>query len=127
MEKKNKSKKDKESNNFGEDRKSKEGKEIEKAALKCNDKKCPIHGHSSIHGRFFQGTVKKIVGQRAVVEFERLVYIKKYERFAKTFTKLHAYLPKCLINEIKAGDIIKIGECRPLSKIIHFTVIKKIK
>lgn len=94
---------------------------------KCDDKKCPIHGQLSIRGRFFKGTVIKIFNQRVVIEFERLIYIKKYERFAKASTKLHAYLPKCMIGKINVGDIIKIGECRPLNKIVHFAVIEKIK
>ncbi|MBU1129409.1 MAG: 30S ribosomal protein S17, partial [Nanoarchaeota archaeon] len=29
--------------------------------------------------------------------------------------------------EINIGDLIKVQECRPLSKIIHFMVIEKIK
>ncbi len=93
----------------------------------CDDRKCPIHGSLSVRGRSFQGNVKKIVGRRAVIWFERLIYFKKYERFAKASTKIHAYVPKCILNEIKAGDIVKVGECRPLSKITHFVVIKKIK
>jgi len=94
---------------------------------KCDDEKCPIHGKLSIRGRFFKGTVIKIFNQRVVIEFERLIYLKKYERFAKASTKLHAYLPKCMIGKINIGDIIKIGECRPLNKIVHFAVIEKIK
>ncbi len=106
----------------------KEGKNKEKKdTVKCNDKKCPTHGQLSIRGRYFRGAVIKVIGQRVVIEFERLVYNKKYERFSKTSTKLHAYLPECLIGKINIGDIVKIGECRPLSKIIHFIVIEKIK
>ena len=30
-------------------------------------------------------------------------------------------------NEIKVGDLIRVHECRPLSKIIHFVVVKKLK
>jgi len=102
-------------------------KEKEKNTVKCDDKKCPIHGQLSVRGRYFQGIVKKIMGQRIVIEFERLIYNEKYERFTRTSTKLHAYLPKCLINKINAGETVKIGECRPLSKIMHFVVIEKIK
>jgi len=29
--------------------------------------------------------------------------------------------------EINLGDLIKVQECRPLSKIIHFVVIKKLR
>ena len=67
------------------------------------------------------------MGKRVAIEFERLTYYKKYDRFAKARTKLHAYLPDCLKKEIIVGDTVKIGECRPLSKIMHFVVLEKIK
>lgn len=94
---------------------------------KCEDRNCPFHGKLSARGRHFKGTIKKIVGKRAVLEFERMIHYKKYERFAKAETKLHAYIPDCLLNKAKVGSIIKISECRPLSKIIHFVVIEIIK
>lgn len=78
-------------------------------------------------GRTFEGTVTKKFPKRVVVEFERTVYIKKYERFYKKMTRLHARLPDSMISEINVGDYIEIMECRPLSKIIHFVVIKKIR
>ncbi|MEM2956081.1 MAG: 30S ribosomal protein S17 [Candidatus Pacearchaeota archaeon] len=90
------------------------------------ERKCPIHGELSVRGRYFKGAVKKIVnGQRAVVEWQRIVYYPKFERYAKTRSKVHAHIPKCLRNGIKEGDYVKIGECRPLSKIIHFVVLSK--
>lgn len=108
------------------EKKIKEESEIEKNS-KCSDKKCPFHGNLKVRGRYFKGIVKKIVGKRAVIEFERLIYYKKYERFAKFKTKLHAYMPECLRKNIAIGDLVKIGECRPLSKIMHFVVVEKIK
>ena len=76
-------------------------------------------------GRFFEGTVTKKFPTRVVIEFERTVFLKKYERFYKKKTKLHARLPTGM--DIHVGDFIKIQECRPLSKIIHFMVIEKIR
>ena len=64
--------------------------------------------------------------KRVVIEFDRTVFIKKYERYAKRKTKLHARLPDCLFNEINIGDYVEIMECRPISKIIHFIAVKKI-
>lgn len=81
----------------------------------------------STRGRVFEGTVTKKFPKRVVVEFERTVYIKKYERFYKKMTRLHARLPDSMISEINIGDYIEIMECRPLSKTIHFIVIKKIR
>lgn len=77
-------------------------------------------------GRIFKGTVIKKFPKRVVIEFERTIYIKKYERYSKRKTKLHARLPDEMIKEINIGDYIEIRECRPLSKIIHFIVVRKV-
>lgn len=76
-------------------------------------------------GRVFQGTITKKFPTRAVIEFERTVYVPKYERYYKKKTRLHARLPKHINVEI--GDLVRIRECRPLSKIIHFIITEKIK
>ena len=110
------------------EKKSKEeSKESKEKKVECKDKKCPFHGKLKVRGKLFEGTVKKIVQNRAVVEFERLIYYRKYERYAKAKTRLHAYIPECLRKEINVSDKVVVGECRPLSKIIHFVVLKKLK
>lgn len=78
-------------------------------------------------GKIFEGKVIKKFPKRVVIEFERMVYVRKYERYAKSKTKIHARLSEEIEKEINVGDLIKVQECRPLSKIIHFVVIKKIK
>jgi small subunit ribosomal protein S17 len=78
-------------------------------------------------GRVFEGTVIKKFPKRAVIQFERMNYVRKYERYAKSKTKIHARVPEVLEKEINVGDVIQVQECRPLSKIIHFIVIKKIR
>jgi len=80
----------------------------------------------SLRGRSFKGTVIKKFPKRVVIEFDRTIYIKKYERYSKRKTKLHARVPESLENAIQTGDYIEIRECRPLSKIIHFVVVRKI-
>lgn len=72
-------------------------------------------------GRIFQGTVTKKFPTRVVVKFERIIYVKKYERFTRDKTRLHARIPQGM--EVNVGDLVKVQECRPLSKIIHFIVI----
>src|SRR3989344_4071721 len=79
----------------------------------------------SARGRIFEGTVIKKFPTRVVIGSERTVYLKKYERFYKKKTKLHAYLPASM--NVELGDYIKIRECRPLSKIIHFVVVEKVR
>ncbi len=80
----------------------------------------------SSRGRIFYGYVKKKFPKRIVIEFERTVYVQKYERFYKKKTKLHARLPDELADSINIGDYVKVQECRPLSKIIHFIVLGKV-
>jgi small subunit ribosomal protein S17 len=80
-----------------------------------------------VRGRIFEGRVTRKLPRRITIEFERMIYHKKYERYYRSKTKIHAHLSKCMENEIHVGDLIQIQECRPLSKIIHFVVIKKIK
>lgn len=96
--------------------------------MECKDKKCPFHGTVRTRGRIFKGEVKKLSpGLRAVVEFPRVIYYKKYERYARGKTRIHAHIPACLAEKVKIGSIVKIAECRPLSKMIHFVVIDVIK
>jgi len=97
------------------------------AETRCQDKNCHVHGSLNTRGRIFEGVVIKKFPKRVTIQFERMVYIRKYERYAKSRTKIHARLPDCMRAEIQEGDYIKVQECRPLSKIIHFVVIKKIK
>jgi len=95
----------------------------------CEDQFCPIHGTKPVklRGRIFEGNVIKKLHGRVSIQFERSFYIAKYERYEKRKTKLHARLPDCMKDEIAVGDLIQIAECRPLSKIIHFVVVKKVK
>lgn len=93
----------------------------------CHDTKCCFHGNLKARGRIFEGRVTKKFATRVVIELERMIYVRKYERYLRSKTKIHAKLPKCIESEINVGDLIRIQECRPLSKIIHFTVIKKLK
>ncbi|MEA3329394.1 MAG: 30S ribosomal protein S17 [Nanoarchaeota archaeon] len=81
----------------------------------------------SARGRKFQGTVIRKFEKRVTIEFERVNYVKKYERYSKSKAKIHAYLPASMVKEINLGDYIQVQECRPLSKIIHHIVIKKIR
>ncbi len=93
----------------------------------CDDIDCPTHGTLKVRGRTFNGKVIKKFHKRITIEFERTEYIRKYERYIKLRTKIHARLPVCIEKDINVGDYVKITECRPLSKIIHFVVTDKIR
>ena len=93
----------------------------------CQDLHCPVHGKIKVRGRSFKGSVISKHPRRICIGFERTIYVKKYERYTKKKTKIHARLPDCMKDKINIGDYIEVKECRPLSKIIHFIVIKKIR
>ncbi|MBS3076124.1 30S ribosomal protein S17 [Candidatus Pacearchaeota archaeon] len=107
-------------------KKQTEGKVENLVGTECNDRNCHIHGNLKVRGRTFEGKVIRKFHKRITIEFERMIYIRKYERYAKSRTKIHARLPDCMEKQINIGDSVKIQECRPLSKIIHFVVINKI-
>ena len=89
----------------------------------CDDERCPFHGILKIRGRLFEGFVKSVKDNTAKVEWEYLVRIPKYERYERRRTRVYAHVPKCI--EIKSGDKVRIGECKPLSKTKKFVVIEK--
>lgn len=99
------------------------------AKINCTDKLCPFHGSDKLklRGRVFEGEVIKKIHGRLKIAFERTLYVSKFERYEKRKTILHARLPDCLKDQINVGDYIQIAETRPISKIIHFVVIKKIR
>jgi small subunit ribosomal protein S17 len=76
----------------------------------------------SLRGRTFVGTVISSKMQKTVtVEWERKNYLKKYERYEKRRSKIKAHNPESI--NAKEGDIVKIMECRPISKTKNFMVI----
>ena len=92
----------------------------------CQDKNCPFHGSLKIRGRTFTGEVVSDKMQKTVVvEWERKILNKKYERYEKRKTKIKAHSPECI--NARKGEIVKIAECRPLSKLKSFVVIGKVE
>jgi small subunit ribosomal protein S17 len=95
--------------------------------ITCTDRDCPTHGSLKVRGRTFKGTIVSKHDKRIAIELERMIYVRKYERYAKSKTKIHARLPACMERDVNLGDLVKISECRPLSKIIHFVVTEKLR
>ena len=97
----------------------------EKSKVKCSDINCPFHGKLRVRGRQFTGTIVSTkMRKTAVIEFERLYFLKKYERYEKRRTKLKVHNPECIAAE--DGDIVNVMECRPLSKTKNFVIIKNV-
>lgn len=105
----------------------KSNKVEEKIVAGCSDRTCPIHGALKVRGRQFKGYIIRKLPKRIVIEFERIIFIQKYERYMKKKTKIHARLPDCMKDDVKVGDYVLVGECRPISKIVHFVYLNKIR
>ena len=87
------------------------------------DKKCPFTGNVSIRGRILKGLVISTKMQRTIiVRRDYLHYIKKYRRYEKRHRNLPCHLSPCFPN-VKEGDIVTVGQCRPLSKTVRFNVL----
>ncbi len=91
----------------------------------CTDKRCPIHGKISVRGNIFTCTVisakpdKTVVVERPIVKF-----VPKYERYAKSKSRIYAHNPECI--NAKENDVVSVGETRRLSKTKCFVVTKVI-
>ncbi|CAD7088639.1 unnamed protein product [Hermetia illucens] len=91
------------------------------------DKKCPFTGNVRVRGRILTGTVRKMKMQNTIViRRDYLHYVRKYSRFEKRHKNMSVHLSPCF-RDVELGDIVTIGECRPLSKTVHFNVLKVTK
>ncbi len=91
----------------------------------CNSPKCPFHGNLSVRGRVFRGIVISDKTKNTVtVQWDYFIFVPKYERYERKKTKILAYNPSCI--NAKKGDVVKIAECRPLSKKKSFVVIERV-
>ncbi|MDP3986903.1 MAG: hypothetical protein Q8P81_01615 [Nanoarchaeota archaeon] len=57
---------------------------------------CIVHGGLKARGRTFKGVVVSRFPKRITIEFERMIYLRKYERYAKGRTKIHARVSNCM-------------------------------
>lgn len=86
------------------------------------DKKCPFTGNVSIRGRILKGLVKSTkMKHTIIVRRDYLHYIKKYRRFEKRHKNVAAHCSPAFT--VKDGDIVTIGECRPLAKTVRYNVV----
>jgi small subunit ribosomal protein S17 len=99
------------------------GLNVQAPQKECTDVNCPFHGALPVRGQVITG---KVVSDRmmgtVVVERNFMHYIRKYKRYEKRSSKLHAHNSPCI--QAKVGDMVKIAECRPLSKSTTFVVIE---
>ena len=90
---------------------------------KCDDDRCPFHGSLKVRGRLLTGKAVSTEGKGfVVVQMEYLHMIGKFIRGERRRSRISAHLPPCL--EVSDGDVVTIGECRPLSKTVSFVVVE---
>ncbi|KAJ1345720.1 30S ribosomal protein S11, chloroplastic [Parelaphostrongylus tenuis] len=58
-----------------------------------------------------------------IVRRDYLHFVKKYRRFEKRHKNVPAHCSPAF-RDIAPGDLVTIGECRPLSKTVRFNVLK---
>uniref|UniRef100_H3GAD4 Small ribosomal subunit protein uS17 N-terminal domain-containing protein n=1 Tax=Phytophthora ramorum TaxID=164328 RepID=H3GAD4_PHYRM len=89
------------------------------------DKKCPFTGNISIRGRILKGVVLSTKMKRTIiVRRDYLHFVKKYKRFEKRHKNVAAHLSPAF--RVKEGDVVTIGQCRPLAKTVRFNVLEPI-
>jgi small subunit ribosomal protein S11e len=87
------------------------------------DKKCPFTGNVSIRGRILKGLVisSNKMKRTIIVRRDYLHYVKKYRRFEKRHKNIAVHCSPAF--PVKDGDVVTIGQCRPLSKTVRFNVV----
>ncbi|MBD3388282.1 MAG: 30S ribosomal protein S17 [Candidatus Altiarchaeales archaeon] len=92
--------------------------------MECSDRNCPVHGNLATRGMILEGeVVSDKMQDTVVVKRERLVKVKKYDRYMKSTSRIPAHNPPCI--NAKQGDKVTIMECRKLSKTVSFVVVGK--
>jgi small subunit ribosomal protein S17 len=101
------------------------GIDIEPPVKSCDDPNCPYHGQLSLRGIILDvQVVSDKMNHTMVVKRERRHYIKKYQRYEKRTSRYLAHCPPCI--EVEVGSMVKIMECRPLSKGTNFVILGRI-
>eukprot|EP01036_Dinobryon_divergens_P035424 gene35424-45900_t len=88
------------------------------------DKKCPFTGNVSIRGRILKGIVVSNKMKRTIViRRDYLQFVSKYRRFCKRHRNISVHCSPAFKN-VREGDIVTVGQCRPLAKTVKFNVIE---
>jgi small subunit ribosomal protein S17 len=99
---------------------------LKKPRKSCDDRNCPFHGTLKIRGRVLEGTVISAkMDKSVIVKRDYQFYVPKFKRYERRHSHIPAHNPPCL--NAKEGDVVKVAECRPISKTISFVVVEKLE
>ena len=71
-----------------------------------------------VKGMYISTKMKRTIAIRR----NYLPYIMKYHRFEKRLKNVAVHCSLCF--DVKEGDIVNAGQCRPLPKTVRFNVLK---
>ena len=85
------------------------GVKVKLPVKKCEDQNCPFHNNLRVRGNLFTGKITKVSSARtAQVEFSRLLFLTKYERYEKRkFGKLITVIYGINKKEIDLKELAK--------------------
>ncbi|HET6517893.1 MAG TPA: 30S ribosomal protein S17 [Nitrosopumilaceae archaeon] len=99
------------------------GLKVKAPKNECEDTHCPFHGKLSIRGKLFDGKVSSTKARQTItLQKETPIYFKKFRRYARAKSTIHAHLPACM--EVKDGERVIAAECRPISKSVSCVVVE---
>lgn len=99
---------------------------LRKPRKSCDDRNCPFHGTLKVRGRILDGTVVGAkMDKTVIVERDYQFYLPKYKRYERRRSHIPAHNPPCL--DVKEGEVVKVAECRPISKTVSFVVVERVE
>jgi small subunit ribosomal protein S17 len=99
---------------------------LKKPRKTCDDRNCPFHGTLKIRGRTLEGVVISAkMDKTVIVKRDYQFYVPKFKRYERRHSHIPAHNPPCL--DAKENDVVKIAECRPISKTVSFVVVEKLE
>lgn len=102
------------------------GIEAKPPSKSCNDLECPWHGQLPVRGRIMEGYIQTSrMNKTVIVRRDYLHLVSKYSRYERRHGKISARLPQCI--DAKAGDAVRVMECRHLARNVSFVVIEKLE
>ena len=98
---------------------------LKKPDNECSDPDCPFHGSLAVRGRVLDGlVVSNRMLKSVVIRINYTKFNRKFERYSRESSRITAHNPPCI--DAKRGDLVRIAECRPISKTKSFCVVEKI-